>query len=334
MGKRGKRIAAAKHAADSARYEFISAIWKVRDDVRGSLLDAIVATRRADLLQKQFSAQEQIVKLLQQRFDAGEISRPELTTAQMTLNRAQLDYSDARAKQVEARSALARAVGVSVAALDDLELEVDFSQTAPADLTSAETRRVALLARSDILGALSDYAEAEADLHLEIAKQYPDLHWNPGYEYDQGENKWSIGLTLELPLLNQNRGPIAEAEAKRKLAAAKFLDLQAQVITDIDRALAEYRVAQEQLQTAKALFEAGRRQHEFTAAQLQAGAIGALDAQSAEAEFASASLAQVEAEARFQAALGALENALQRPANDIAATIQAISVASGKEVRK
>ena len=41
----------------------------------------------------------------------------------------------------------------------------------------------------------------------------PDVHLNPGYQFDQGDNKWSIGLTFDLPILNQNQGPIAEAKA-------------------------------------------------------------------------------------------------------------------------
>src|SRR5260221_6343447 len=75
MGKRGKRIAGAKEISESARFSFISAAWKIRSDVRASLLDFKVAGRRAGLLQKQFASQQEIVRLLQQRFDAGEISR-------------------------------------------------------------------------------------------------------------------------------------------------------------------------------------------------------------------------------------------------------------------
>jgi len=334
MGKRGKRIAMAEHAGESARYEFITTVWKVRGDLRAELVEFIVSGRRVDLLQREFTAKQQMGKLLQQRFDAGVISRPDLTLVQMALNHTQLDLADARAKEAEARSRLAQAIGVDRAALDGLEVDFDFARSAPPELTSADTRHVALLSRSDILGAFADYAAAEAALHLEIARQYPDLHLNPGYQYDQGDNKWAIGLTLELPLMNRNRGPIAEAEARRKLAAAKFIALQSQVIGEIDRAAADYRIAEEQLKTADTLFEASRRQHESGRAQFQAGAADAVDALGGELEFAGASLAQLEGQARFQAALGALESAVQRPADAIAATITNISAYPMKDVRK
>jgi outer membrane protein TolC len=316
MGKRGKRIAEARHLSESARFSFISAAWKVRRDLRASLIDFKIAGRRTDLLQKQFFTQQQIEKLLKQRFDAGEISRPELTTAQIALNKLQLDLGDAKSQIASARSQLAQTIGVGVAALDGVDLDFVFSQTVPDELTSAGARRVALLSRADIFGALADYAASEDDLRLEIAKQYPDVHLNPGYQFDQGDDKWSVGLTFELPVLNRNQGPIAEAEAKRKLAAAKFVALQAQVIGEIDRAVANYRVAEEQLKAGNSLFESEQQQQKFTEAQLKAGALDELDSESAKVEFDSASLAQLDGEAKFQSALGALEDALQRPVDN------------------
>jgi outer membrane protein TolC len=280
------------------------------------LLDLKISERRADLLQKQFSAQQQIVKLLQQRFDTGEISRPELTTAQIALNKTQLDLSDAQSKKSDARSRLAEALGLSEAALDTEELDFDFSPPDAKALTSAEARTLALRSRADILGALADYAAAEADLRLEIAKQYPDLHFGPGYAWNNGnagDNQWSLGLTLELPILDQNQGPIAEAEVRRKLAAAKFIELQSQVIGEIDRAVAGWRVAQEQLKTGNELLASEQQQQKSAQAQLEAGAADQLDSLNAQLELDSASLARLENESQLQQALGQLEEALQSP---------------------
>ena len=325
MGKRGKRIAEAQKISESARFSFISAAWQIRSGVRESLLDFKMAGRRAELLQKQFAAQQQIVERLRQRFDAGAISRAELTPPQIALNKTQIDLNDAQSKQAEARSRLAEALGLSAAALDSEKFNFDFSARGVKQLTSAEARRVALQSRSDILAALADYATAEAGLRLEIAKQFPDVHLNPGYQFDQGDNKWSLGLTVELPILNQNQGAIAEAEARRKLSAAKFVALQAQAIGEIDRAVAGWRVAGEQLKTGNSLFDAEQQQQKSAEAQLAAGAADQLDLLNAQLELDNAALTQLDGEAKLQAALGALENALQRPADSIAAVIEKIS---------
>lgn len=280
------------------------------------MLDLKISERREDLLQKQFSAQQQIVKLLKQRFDLGEISQPELTTAQIAVNKTLLDLSDAQSKKSDARSHLAEALGLSETALDGEDLNFDFSPPDANALTSADARTLALRSRADILGALADYATAEADLRLEIAKQFPDLHFGPGYAWNNGnagDNQWSLGLTLELPILDQNQGPIAEAESRRKLAAAKFVELQSQVIGEIDRAVAGWRVAQEQLKTGNSLFAAEQQQQKSAQAQLEAGAADQLDSLNAQLELDSASLAQLENEAQLRQALGQLEDALQSP---------------------
>ena len=80
-----------------------------------------------------------------------------------------------------------------------------------------------------------------------MAKQYPDIHLAPGYFWNAGsagENDWQLGATVELPLLNRHRGPIAEAAARREASAARFLALQAKVITEIDGAVASFRASQ------------------------------------------------------------------------------------------
>jgi outer membrane protein TolC len=67
--------------------------------------------------------------------------------------------------------------------------------------------------------ALAQYAVAEADLRVEITKQYPDLELAPGYSWDQGciagSRRWHSNL-----LLNKNKGPIGEAIARRNQVAS------------------------------------------------------------------------------------------------------------------
>src|SRR5262249_54268493 len=145
---------------------------------------------------------------------------------------------------VEARAALAAAIGTSTAALEAIEVAYDLDAP-PAGLEElgGEARRSALLGRSDLLAMLAEYDAAEQDLRLELAKQYPDLHVGPGYEFDQGANKWGLALSLELPVLSQNQGAIDEAVARRAEVAVRFEARQAQVIREVDTADAALRGA-------------------------------------------------------------------------------------------
>jgi outer membrane protein TolC len=315
-GKRSKRIAAAESAAESARWNFVGAAWQIRSGIRNALLEFSIAQRRLPLLQKQLDAQREISQLTQSSFAAGESSRPELTTAQLALSKAQLDFSTGEAQLAAARSKLAEAIGISLTALDGVDFAANDSTPLPPEAASAAARRTALLGRTDIRATLADYAVTEENLRLEIAKQYPDIHFNPGYQYDQGDNKWTFGLTLELPLFNQNQGPIAEAKAQRELAAAKFLQLQSQVSAQVDRAVSGWQSAQSQLKTSGELWSAAERQQQSVAAQAKAGAAARMDLASAEIDLAAVRLAQLDNEAQAQTALGALEDALQQPSEN------------------
>ena len=326
-GKRGKRIAEAEQASESARFSFISAAWQIRSGVRSSLQDYRVAGRRAQMLQQTLATQKKIVDLMQQRFEAGQIARPELTVAQIALGHTQLDLSDAVTAEADARSHLAQALGLSQAALEG----VRFKRTAEmpeTDLTTKEARDMALKSRADVLGALADYAVAEDDLKLQIAKQYPDLHLGPGYAWNNGnagDDQWVLGATLEIPILDQNAGPIAEAQANRKLAAAKFVALQAQIIGEIDRAVGELRVARQELRTGNQLFGAEQEQQKSAEAQLKAGASDQLDLLNAQLELETAQLTRLDNEVKLQTALGALEDAVQQPADSFKKAIELIS---------
>jgi cobalt-zinc-cadmium efflux system outer membrane protein len=313
MGKRAKRMAEADAVAQSARWALITTAWQVRGTVRDALLDWELAGGRRTLLDRQLTLQEQATRRWQQRLEAGEIARAELLPARIALQKIRADELDAQAKSSDAYARLAGTIGLSTAALKGVVIKADFSTNVPPPLATAAARHLALVSRSDILGSLSDYAAAEDDLRLEIAKQYPDVHVNPGYQFDQGDSKWTLGITFELPILNQNQGPIAEAEARRKLAAAKFMALQAQVINDLDRAMAGCELAEKQWRAGVALQASAQEQTAALQAQLKAGAADQMDLLGVELDQLMADQSQLEILNLSQRAQAALEDALQRP---------------------
>ncbi|HWF19069.1 MAG TPA: TolC family protein [Verrucomicrobiae bacterium] len=333
MGKRKYRKARAEHLSESARLNIATTAWQVRSNLRTSLIDNASARQRQDLLQKQVSLQQQIVESLLERLEEGEISSSELSLVRIALARAQLDLADARRLSADARARVADAIGVPVKALDGVELDYELSASHPTaeQLMSAELRGWALQNRADVLGALADYAASQSALQLEIAKQYPDIHLGPAYQYDEADNKFSLAITAELPILSQNQGPIAEAEAHRTEAAAKFAALQARVISDIDRAVVGYRVSQENLATLGALATAQKKQSDSVQAQVQAGAADRLDLLNSQIELSASALIQLDGQVRAQQAFGALEDAIQRP---IEAVSPALTSAQPKKETK
>ena len=315
-GKRGARVTQARHLSESARLNISATAWQVRSQLRASLIDLSAATRRESLLRQQLAVQEQVVASLDQRREAGAMASSEIMPARLLAQKARLDLSDAQRQQVEARARVAEVMGLPVSALKDVEIAYDLTLF-PAGLdrlTSTEVRHQALQRRPDVLAALADYAASESALQIEIAKQYPDVHLNTGFEYDQGLQKWGLlGFGMELPLLNRNEGPIAQAAARRRQSAARFEALQAKVIADLDRALAVYEVAAKSRAGAEALLATQRKQQEAVAQQLKAGAADRLEVLTAQLELATGELVLQDSQTRLHQALGALEDTVQRP---------------------
>ena len=314
-GKRGFRLDQAKHQGEAARFKLLNTAWQVRSRVRSACLALDMAQRKREVLRNLVDVQDRAVSLLERRLVAGAVSQPEVTQAHLALQQSQLLLAETERENAEVRVLLASALGVPVQSLDGIALSFDaFRQLPPIDsLGLARLRQQALTNRADILKALADYDTSQSALQLEIAKQYPDIQMNPGHQWDQGENKWSLGLSLKLPLLNQNEGPIAQAEAGRKLAAANFLAQQTRVLGEVDQSAAGLRAAVDKLAKADALLASRERQQRAALAQFNAGETDRLALTGAEAELASVRLARLEAWNRAQQALGGVEDTLQRP---------------------
>jgi outer membrane protein TolC len=312
-GKRGYRVAQATQLSEVARLKIASVAWQVRSAVRRSLADLDAALATEALLQEQQSIQLENLRLLELQYQVGAISAFELAQARVVADGTRLMWRDAERQSAEARAQLAQAAGVPLRALDGVEFSFDGLHALPAEVSIAEARRQALLNRADILSALAEYAASQSALQLEIAKQYPDIHLSPGYEYDQGDNKWSLGLSVTLPVLNHNQGAIAEAEARRAEAAAKFNALQATVLAEIDLAVAGYRGALQNQAEVNAMFADLQRQERTARAMLEAGEISKSELAGLQLRFSAAALSRQDALTKAAQATGQLEDALQSP---------------------
>jgi cobalt-zinc-cadmium efflux system outer membrane protein len=314
-GKRDRRIEEATHRTTSARLALDAAAWLVRSDVRARMLDVVASHAQSALRTREYAIRREMGTLLEQRAAAGAASRAEVAPQRAAELQAAVDLSDAERQEGDARSRLAEAVGVPGHALDGVKIEFSLDGQAPdVDRPADELRRTALLERADVRAALADYAAAEAALRLEIARQYPDLRVGPGYEYDQGLNKWAVvGVSIELPVLNRNEGPIGEAEARRAEVAARFLGLQATVLAAFDRALADREQTTVARARTQALLVTAREQLRAAKQAFTHGATDRLGVLDAELLALQAERTHLDAQVRAQQALGDLEATVQPP---------------------
>src|SRR6516225_11510267 len=315
-GKRGYRLDEARNLSEAAKLDLAETAWKVRSGVRAALLDHFTAARDLVLLQSEEETRAQLIALLAQRLRVGDIARPELEASRFALLQTQIAIHAAEGRLAETRAALAAAIGIPVCGMESVRLSwSDFEEPPSAQSLSPKiVQAEAVLNRLDVRRALIEYEAAEAALQLEIAKQYPDFQIGPGYQLEERNSFFTVGLAVTLPIRNRNQGPIAEAEARRKEAAARFLSSQAQAIAQSEGALARYQAALSELGEAReSLTKLQGEREQMTTRAVQIGESDRLALNGVMLERSAVAQAWFGALVRAQQALGELEDAVERP---------------------
>ncbi|MGN6368959.1 MAG: TolC family protein [Phycisphaerae bacterium] len=314
-GKRERRIEEARALSDAARLRIEQVAWNIRGAVRSALVDFLITRQQVESLRAEADARAALVKLAQQRLKVGKASGPEVELLRLESTNAALALRSAEGRVGETQAMLAGAIGIPTESLQDVHITWAALEHIPGkeSLSAATLQSAGLLNRADIRQSLAEYAAADVALRLEIAKQYPDVHLSPDYAFDEGVHKYTIGMSLTLPLFDQNQGPIAEAEARREEVAAQFLALQTRIISDTQIAWARYQGAYETLNVADQALSLAEKQQDAVKQAFVAGAGDQVSLAGASVETAVAVLARIDALRGVQSALGALESATQHP---------------------
>ena len=323
-GKREARIDRATSLSEAARIEIAQQVWQVRSRVAASWIEYNASRLQAAVLQQELMLRQQIVGMLDARFEAGMISSVERSNARLQLQRTEQALEAEKNRAPELLAALATDTGLSLDTLQNLTLQTADLDSLPSlehqrklqRTASDDIQQAAILNRLDLRAALARYAAAEAKLKLEIARQYPDIVLSPGYSYDQGDRVWSLGIGALMTLLNKNRGLIAEARALRDVEAAQFEALQARIIGDVAQTKARYYAALDELDKARAIRTAQIERTTRIARQYDAGFADRLELTTTRLENLLATQSLLNVEYKAQRAANALEEAIQQPLED------------------
>jgi outer membrane protein TolC len=165
---------------------------------------------------------------------------------------------------------------------------------------------LALTRRPEMGRVLANYAAAEAELRLEVARQYPDLELGPGFIWDQGVHRWTLALALPNLLGFRNRAAITQAEAARAAAGARVVETQEGLLAEVDAALSRCLGAALERAAADSQVTFSARASALAEAAYQRGETSGLEPALAGLTVVRAQRLQAGARARAAAAGGAL----------------------------
>jgi outer membrane protein TolC len=237
-GKRGARLLAARARASVAESRLVLAGFDVAREVRIATAAVAAAAEATEENRAELVALQRVAGLERQRYAEAAISSSELARTASEVQDARAALAETERALLSARAALAGALAVPVAAVEDLEPRPGATAgCARLDSVSLDSLAVsALHRRGEVTTALAGYAVAEAEMRLEAARRHPDLEIGPGFIWDQGVHRWTLALALPSLLGFRNRGPLAEAEAAREVAALRVTEAQDSVIAEVGAA--------------------------------------------------------------------------------------------------
>lgn len=209
-----KQRAGVEHAAELARVA--EREWAVRMSVRRAWSEWSALEAQVGVTREFLSRMDQVLAVIDMMERAGEVGRAEARLFRIDRATRSADLAGLDSRRREAELRLRELMGLAPDA--PLALRggglTRHVVSVPVEIGDIECRSPVVLV------AVAEYEASEKSLELEVRKQYPDLHFGPGFGSEDGEDQVLLGLSAAIPVFNGNRRGVAEARAAREVARA------------------------------------------------------------------------------------------------------------------
>ena len=239
LNKRSKRQASAAAGREAAAASFLDARRTLDLAVAKAYIAASLAQANVRILHQTAESLQHEAKIAETRLNAGDLSKSDKAQIEIAASRAELDAETAQSTAVTSRIAVEILLGEkdpkgSWMMADDL-----------GELAATGEVQGPTAPRPDLLAAKASLRKAEWDWKLQKAMQVPDPTVLVQYEHEPFDqpNTVGVGVSLPLPIWNQNGGNIRAAAATRDQASAQVGKIETQVASDIATAEVAYQEA-------------------------------------------------------------------------------------------
>lgn len=260
-------------------------IWNERINLINQITRYYFITENIKTTRKKLISKKLIFDMLTARFDEGLVSKLEMQKIKIELLELENELSNLQLEMGESKKNIASLIGIELYQLDSIPITLsDFEgkslNTANEILKNNiidNWRTSALLDRIDLRIALSEYAIAEAKLKYEIAKQYPDIEFNPAYLFDQGNKIWTFGITTTIPNAILSSALVKDAEISREIKLNNIKNLQLLTINSTENIFIKLSQQYEKYIDAKKIKDQKEELLQYYKQQYQQGIISRYD---------------------------------------------------------
>ena len=231
-GKRAARMQVAEHGRQLAQAELDLAQATLRADVRAAFVNLLAAQERVGLAQHTLQIAAQARDAASKRVQAGKSAPLEETKARVAESSAQLALSQAQSGQRTARQQLAMFWGAAASSLGAAQGQIHQLPALPSSI-----ELLSKIEQSPQMARVQQvFLQSKSVAELERAKRLPDPSVSLGVKRAQevGRNQLLLGISVPLPLFDNNRGNQLQAlrladKAEDELMATRQR-LQAQLL--------------------------------------------------------------------------------------------------------
>jgi cobalt-zinc-cadmium efflux system outer membrane protein len=320
-GKRGLRLDVARAALAAARLSRADAERTLAFQVKQQFLAVLIGRQALQYLREAETATREMLSLTEVRFKAGAISEADVARVEVLKLEAEQGVETAVQAERQAKVALAILLGVR-GVLPEFEAEEPGLLHA-APLPRLDGAALAALLdearrnRPDLQAASFQLLRAEAAVALARRHVFPDVALSLGYAQEGSgagavaPPTGTVGLSFPLPLLYQQQGEIAKAEADQAAQTAARTRAEAQVAADVQAAHAAYASSRRMVERMEArLLDRARTARDLVQIQYRKGAASLLDYLDAERTYVSTQVEYLNDLTAFWTAVFQLEQAM------------------------
>ncbi len=246
-GKREARLAAGEAGIGTAVWQRRATRLEVLSETAIAFITIVSAQRRIEIFDDQIASLDQLIPLLQKRVQEGASSPAENLRAQIAADLFRVDRERARTQLATARRDLAILMGDSSPRFGEAVGRLaDVGQPPPfRDVVRA------IEANPQLIRWTAVTAQRNAELIIARLKAIPDVRVSAGWRHfqDTNDNAVRLGVSIPLPVFDQNTGNIivaqetlAKIDAERAINRLVLISIAGRAYDALSGALAELKL--------------------------------------------------------------------------------------------
>ncbi len=241
-GKREARIAAGSAELDAAHWERAAVRLEIASNTAVAFYEVLTSQRRIQIYNDQIAALDRLTPLLQKRVDLGASSPAEIARARVAVDLVRTDRERVVTALSAARRELAIAMGVNLPDFSEVVGNLGRVGAPPAFQTVLK----AIDVNPQLMRWTAVWAQRDAELLIARLKPVPDVQvfagwrhfnevWN-GTVFEKNDNAVRLGLSVPLPVWDQNIGGIEAARESLSKAEAERASNRLTLVLALGRA--------------------------------------------------------------------------------------------------